>query len=149
MLLAGDLDRIEQWARIRFVSSSPDSHSGSTDGKRLGERWPSTWPLTGTTRSGGTAATLARERAKTVSTSLRRFVGRAGAHNFFVPLVLPTWTGMIIYAVINDAALGVYFGIALMALVLPHPENAGRGLGLLATPPPPTLPSARWSPRSC
>ena len=51
-----------------------------------------------------------------------------------VPLVLPTWTGMMIYAGINGASLGVYFtvDIALMSLVLPRPENAGRDLGILA-----------------
>ena len=51
-----------------------------------------------------------------------------------VPLVLPTWTGMMIYAVINGASLGVYFAvdIALMSLVLPRPEDAGRDLGILA-----------------
>ena len=51
-----------------------------------------------------------------------------------VPLVLPTWTGMMIYAVINGVSLGVYFAvdIALMSLVLPRPEAAGRDLGILA-----------------
>ncbi len=51
-----------------------------------------------------------------------------------IPLVLPTWTGMIIYAGINGASVGVYFtvDIALMSLVLPRPEDAGRDLGILA-----------------
>lgn len=53
---------------------------------------------------------------------------------FIVPLVFPSWTGMLIYSVVSGAASGVYFAvdIAVMSLVLPSKENEGRDLGILA-----------------
>lgn len=54
--------------------------------------------------------------------------------SFVVPLVMHSWTGMLIYAAINGAAGGVYFAvdIAVMSLVLPNKANEGRDLGILA-----------------
>ena len=53
---------------------------------------------------------------------------------FAVPMVSPTWTGMIIYHVIAGACMGVYFAVdvAVMSLVLPDAQHAGRDLGVLA-----------------
>lgn len=53
---------------------------------------------------------------------------------FIVPLLFPTWIGMVIYSAISGAAAGVYFAvdIAVMSLVLPTRENEGRDLGILA-----------------
>lgn len=54
--------------------------------------------------------------------------------SFIVPLVMPNWIGMVIYAIINGAAGGVYFSvdIAVMSLVLPSKADEGRDLGILA-----------------
>ncbi|MFT4306054.1 MAG: MFS transporter [Microbacterium sp.] len=56
------------------------------------------------------------------------------AVGFAIPLLLPTWTGMLIYAVVLGASSGVYFAVdlALMSLVLPSSGDEGRDLGLLA-----------------
>ena len=53
---------------------------------------------------------------------------------FLLPLLTPTWTGMVAYSIISGACMGVYFAVdvAVMSLVLPDPENAGRDLGILA-----------------
>lgn len=53
---------------------------------------------------------------------------------FIIPLVLPTWGGMLVYSGISGAAAGVYFAvdIAVMSLVLPDKRNEGRDLGILA-----------------
>ncbi|XAS74184.1 MFS transporter [Micrococcaceae bacterium Sec5.1] len=53
---------------------------------------------------------------------------------FIVPFVLPTWTGMLIYAGVGGAAAGVYVAIdiAIMTLVLPNKGFEGRDLALLA-----------------
>ncbi|MCI1832484.1 MAG: MFS transporter [Bifidobacterium sp.] len=53
---------------------------------------------------------------------------------FIVPLLFPTWIGMVIYSAVSGAAAGVYFAvdIAVMSLVLPTKENEGRDLGILA-----------------
>lgn len=51
-----------------------------------------------------------------------------------IPVLSPTWTGIVIFQV----CLGIFFGIfmsvdvALISLVLPDPEAAGRDLGLLS-----------------
>lgn len=54
--------------------------------------------------------------------------------SFIVPLIMHSWTGILIYAAINGAAGGVYFAvdIAVMSLVLPSKANEGRDLGILA-----------------
>jgi MFS family permease len=51
-----------------------------------------------------------------------------------VPIISPTWTGMIVYSALSGAFIGTYFAVdlAVMSLVLPRQENAGRDLGLLA-----------------
>ncbi|OZC55903.1 hypothetical protein CH267_13295 [Rhodococcus sp. 06-621-2] len=51
-----------------------------------------------------------------------------------VPVFYPTWTGMIIYAVLVGGFKGAYVAIdlALMSLVLPNHLSAGRDMGLLS-----------------
>jgi MFS family permease len=51
-----------------------------------------------------------------------------------VPIVSPTWTGMLVYAILSGAFIGTYFAVdlAVMSLVLPDKQNEGRDFGLLA-----------------
>jgi len=50
-----------------------------------------------------------------------------------IPVFFPTWAGMIAYSIVVGLFFGVYTAVdqAIMTLVLPHPENNGRDLGLL------------------
>jgi MFS family permease len=50
-----------------------------------------------------------------------------------IPLAMPTWTGMLIYAGCLGASIGTYFAVdlAVMSLVLPDTAGEGRGLGIL------------------
>lgn len=50
-----------------------------------------------------------------------------------IPVVSPSWTGMIIYAVVSGLFFGAYSSVdqAIMTLVVPDPENTARDLGLL------------------
>jgi MFS family permease len=50
-----------------------------------------------------------------------------------VPVLWPTWQGMIIFDVLCGAFFGTYWavGLALMSLVLPSKESAGQDLGVL------------------
>ncbi|WP_159449157.1 MFS transporter [Demequina sp. NBRC 110055] len=50
-----------------------------------------------------------------------------------IPVVMPTWTGMIAFSVVMGISFGTYYAIdaAIMTLVLPSSENSGRDLGLL------------------
>lgn len=50
-----------------------------------------------------------------------------------VPLLMPTWTGMLIYSALLGAFIGTYFAIdlAVMSLVLPSADDEGRDLGIL------------------
>lgn len=54
--------------------------------------------------------------------------------SMLVPILSPTWTGMILYSVLSGAFVGTYFAVdlAVMSLVLPDKENEGRDFGLLA-----------------
>ncbi|OZD18210.1 MFS transporter [Rhodococcus sp. 06-156-3C] len=54
--------------------------------------------------------------------------------SMLAPIISPTWTGMIIYAVLSGAFVGVYFAVdlAVMSLVLPDKANEGRDFGILA-----------------
>lgn len=56
------------------------------------------------------------------------------AISLVVPLVYPTWTGMLIYSVLMGAGMGTYFAVdvAVMSLVLPNKLDEGRDLGILA-----------------
>jgi MFS family permease len=51
----------------------------------------------------------------------------------FVPIVLPTWNGMLIYSVLLGVFIGTYFAVdlAIMSLVLPNALQEGRDLGIL------------------
>jgi MFS family permease len=51
-----------------------------------------------------------------------------------IPIVSPSWTGMLVYSALNGAFIGVYFAVdlALMSLVLPSKENQGRDFAFLA-----------------
>lgn len=55
------------------------------------------------------------------------------AVSLIIPLIWPTWTGMIVYSVCIGAAIGTYFAVdlAVMTKVLPNPETAGRDFGIL------------------
>lgn len=50
-----------------------------------------------------------------------------------IPLAIPTWTGMLVYAACLGASIGTYFAIdlAVMSLVLPDADREGRDLGIL------------------
>lgn len=54
--------------------------------------------------------------------------------SMFVPILSPTWTGMVVFAFLSGAFIGTYFAVdlAVMSLVLPDKENEGRDFGLLA-----------------
>ena len=55
------------------------------------------------------------------------------AFTMFVPILMPTWTGMLIYSVLLGVFIGTYFAVdlALMSLVLPNKLTEGRDLGIL------------------
>ncbi|MFJ7266927.1 MFS transporter [Streptomyces sp. NPDC099050] len=50
-----------------------------------------------------------------------------------VPVVSPTWTGMIVFNALNGLAFGCFMAVdtALVTLVLPRAEDAARDLGVL------------------
>jgi MFS family permease len=49
------------------------------------------------------------------------------------PIMMPTWTGMVVYSILSGAFIGTYFAVdlAVMSLVLPSKDTAGRDLGIL------------------
>ncbi|MDR1513800.1 MAG: MFS transporter [Propionibacteriaceae bacterium] len=51
-----------------------------------------------------------------------------------VPLLWPTWAGMLVYAVVGGLFFGIYIAVdlALMSLVLPDKQREGRDMGVLA-----------------
>ncbi|PTU30892.1 MFS transporter [Stenotrophobium rhamnosiphilum] len=55
------------------------------------------------------------------------------AATMVVPVIMPTWNGMVIYSILSGAFIGTYFAVdlAVMSLVLPHKEHEGRDLGIL------------------
>ena len=55
------------------------------------------------------------------------------AVTMFVPILMPTWNGMVIYSVLVGVFIGTYFAVdlALMSLVLPNKLTEGRDLGIL------------------
>lgn len=66
----------------------------------------------------------------------KMFVGVSAlgvAASMVIPLVTPTWTGMLIYGACLGASIGTYFAIdlAVMSLVLPNADAEGRDLGIL------------------
>jgi MFS family permease len=56
------------------------------------------------------------------------------AASMAVPVISPTWAGMITYSVLIGAFIGTYYAVdlAVMSLVLPSKESAGRDLGILS-----------------
>ena len=50
-----------------------------------------------------------------------------------IPIVSPTWTGMLVYSAVSGASLGTYFAVdlAVMSLVLPHKQSEGRDFAIL------------------
>jgi MFS family permease len=56
------------------------------------------------------------------------------AASMMIPIVSPTWSGMIVYSVSIGAFIGTYYAVdlAVMSLVLPSAESAGRDLGILS-----------------
>jgi MFS family permease len=50
-----------------------------------------------------------------------------------VPIIAPTWPGMVIFALLGGIATGVYstIDLTLMSSVLPEKSSAGRDLALL------------------
>ena len=64
------------------------------------------------------------------------FVGLSAAGlaaTMLVPIVSPTWTGMLVYSVLGGVFIGTYFAVdlAVMSMVLPSKEQEGRDFGLL------------------
>lgn len=65
------------------------------------------------------------------------FVGISAAGlamSMVVPIVCPTWAGMVVYSFLSGAFIGTYFAVdlAVMSLVLPDKANEGRDFGILA-----------------
>lgn len=65
------------------------------------------------------------------------FVGIAAiglAATMFIPILDPTWPGMLLYSAFLGAFIGTYFAVdlAVMSLVLPHKDREGRDFGILA-----------------
>lgn len=65
------------------------------------------------------------------------FVGISAAGlavSMAVPILSPTWMGMVVFAFLSGAFIGTYFAVdlAVMSLVLPDKENEGRDFGILA-----------------
>jgi MFS family permease len=56
------------------------------------------------------------------------------AATMVVPVVSPTWTGMIAFSVLAGVSIGIYFAVdlAVMSLVLPNKQTEGRDFGILA-----------------
>ncbi|MGW4872553.1 MFS transporter [Streptomyces chartreusis] len=56
------------------------------------------------------------------------------AASFCIPVISPTWGGMVVYSAFLGVFIGTYFGVdlAVMSLVLPHDDRVGRDFGLLA-----------------
>ncbi|MFJ3671496.1 MFS transporter [Streptomyces sp. NPDC090106] len=54
--------------------------------------------------------------------------------SMLVPVVLTSWTGMLVYSALTGLFFGTYMTVdlALMSLVLPSSEDAGRDMGVLA-----------------
>ncbi|MFE1825979.1 MFS transporter [Streptomyces yangpuensis] len=50
-----------------------------------------------------------------------------------VPVVSPTWTGMLVFSALNGLAFGCFMAVdtALVTLVLPRAEDAARDMGVL------------------
>lgn len=50
-----------------------------------------------------------------------------------IPVLFPTWPGMLAYGFLSGGFIGTYFAVdlALMSLVLPDPQNQGRDMGIL------------------
>lgn len=64
------------------------------------------------------------------------FVGISAAGlalSMVVPVVSPTWAGMLVFSACVGASIGTYFAIdlAVMSLVLPDADSEGRDLGIL------------------
>ncbi|BDZ49597.1 MFS transporter [Frondihabitans sucicola] len=64
------------------------------------------------------------------------FVGIAAvglAVTMFIPIISPTWTGILVFALFAGIFIGTYFAVdlALMSLVLPDKLSEGRDLGIL------------------
>jgi MFS family permease len=55
------------------------------------------------------------------------------AVSMVIPVVFPTWTGMLVYSACIGASIGTYFAVdlAVMSLVLPEKESEGRDFGIL------------------
>ena len=55
------------------------------------------------------------------------------AATMVVPIISPTWMGMVVYSVLSGAFIGTYFAVdlAVMSLVLPRQDTVGRDLGIL------------------
>jgi MFS family permease len=67
---------------------------------------------------------------------LKVFVLIAGgglALSLLIPLAMPSYQGMIVFAVVNGLAFGVYMAVdmALVNLVLPQAEDAAKDLGVM------------------
>ncbi|MFL1382010.1 MULTISPECIES: MFS transporter [unclassified Nocardiopsis] len=59
--------------------------------------------------------------------------GVVSAGAMLIPFFMPTWTGMLIFAVVNGSAFGCFMAVdtALATLVLPSEADAARDMGVL------------------
>ncbi|KUO18076.1 MFS transporter [Streptomyces dysideae] len=67
---------------------------------------------------------------------LKIFVTASGiglALSLLIPLLMPSYSGMVIYALVGGLAFGVYMAVdtALINKVLPHAEDAAKDLGIM------------------
>lgn len=56
------------------------------------------------------------------------------AFSMFVPIISPSWEGILVYKILSGIFFGTYMAIdlALMSLVIPNKNNAGRDMAILA-----------------
>ncbi|MFE3460477.1 MFS transporter [Nocardiopsis aegyptia] len=59
--------------------------------------------------------------------------GTVSALAMLIPFFVPTWTGMLVFAVVNGGAFGCFMAVdtALATLVLPNDADAARDMGVL------------------
>ncbi|WP_236567703.1 MULTISPECIES: MFS transporter [unclassified Nocardiopsis] len=59
--------------------------------------------------------------------------GIVSAPAMLIPYLVPTWTGMLVFAVVNGSAFGCFMAVdtAMATLVLPSEADAARDMGVL------------------
>jgi MFS family permease len=93
--------------------------------------------VVGAVRVATTLAAILAGHAVAVRTSRRRIFAQAYAAlmalAMLVPVLWPNWSGMLVFAGLGGAAMGIYavIDLTLMSRVLPNPYSQGRDLAML------------------